>query len=66
MPCDLQPAAMVLNKDDDPVFMHCQDFITCAMMDTKRVHFLSSIHSNNTFDKTVRDKNATKGSRTVS
>lgn len=65
MPHDLQPAALVLNKGDDPVFMCCQDLITCAMMDTMRVHFLGSIHSDNTFDKNVCDKNATNGQGTV-
>ena len=65
MPYDLQPTALVLNKGDDPVFMCCQDLITCAMMDTKRVHFLSSVHSDNTFDKIVRDRNAPGGTRTV-
>lgn len=65
MPHDLQPAALALNKGDDPVFRCCQDLITCAMMDTKRVHFLGSIHSDNTFDKSVCDKNATNGKGTV-
>ena len=62
MPYDLQPSALDLQKGDDPVFMCCQD---AAMMDTKRVHFLSSVHSDNTFDKTVRDRKAPDGKRTV-
>ena len=65
MPSDLQPWALDLNKDDEPVFMRCDDLITCAMMDTKRVHFLSSFHSDNTFEKTVRDRKGNDGTRTV-
>ena len=65
MPSDLQPGVLALDKSDNPVFMRCDDLITCAMMDTNRVHFLSSIHSDNTFDKTVRDRNAHGGTRTV-
>jgi len=65
MPYDLQPSVLALNKGDDPVFMRCQDLVTCAMMDTKRVHFLSSIHSDNTFEKIVRDRKSVGGHRTV-
>ena len=65
MPSDLQPGVLALNKGDDPVFMRCDDLTTCAIMDTKLVHFLSSIHCNNTFEKTVRDKKPNGGIRTV-
>jgi hypothetical protein len=65
MPNDLQPSSLALNKGDDPVFMRTSDLITCAMVDTKRVHFLSSVHSDNTFDKVVRDRKEAEGRRTV-
>lgn len=65
MPFDLQPSALNLEKGEDPVFMRTQDLITCAMVDTKRVHFLSSVHSDNTFDKVVRDRKEASGTRRV-
>ena len=65
MPSDfVQSGVLALNKDD-PVFMQCDDLITCAIIDTKRVHFLSSIHSDNTLEKTVPDRKANGGTRTV-
>lgn len=36
-----------------------------AMMDIKRVQFLSSVHTDNTFDKTIRDKKENNGVRIV-
>lgn len=65
MPFDLQPAALDLQKGDLPVFMCCQDMITCAMMDTKRIHFLSTVHSDNTFGKTVRDRKEPDSTRLI-
>ena len=32
--------------------------VACAWHDTKRLHFLSTIHTNNTIDKRIRSKNA--------
>ncbi|XP_053402637.1 piggyBac transposable element-derived protein 4-like [Mercenaria mercenaria] len=65
MPFAMQPSALALDEGDDPEFVRTQDLITCAMVDTKRVHFLSSVHSDNTFDKVVRDRKAAGGRRTV-
>jgi hypothetical protein len=65
MPKDLQPSSLALNKGDDPVFVQTPDLITCAMVDTKRVHFLSSVHSDNTFVKVVRDRKEAEARRTV-
>lgn len=35
------------------------------MMDTKRVHFLSTVHNDNSFDKNVRDRKSDSGFRKV-
>lgn len=64
-PKDLQPASLKLVKGDDPVFMRSDNTIACAWHDTKRVHFLSTIHNNLTLDKRLRSKQSEDGYRNV-
>ena len=54
MPRGLYPAVLHLNKGDEPKFMRCRNLVACAWRDTKRVHFLSNIHTNDTVDKRIR------------
>lgn len=65
MSTEIQPNHLSLNKGDEPVFMRSETLITCAMMDTKRVHFLSSVHNDNSYDKRVRDRRSDTGFRLV-
>lgn len=65
MPTDLHPKQLHLQKGDDPEFMRCNDMIACAWHDTKRVHFISTIHTNNTLDKKIRSRGAVGGYRDV-
>jgi len=65
MPNDLHPKNLHLKKGDDPEFMRCNNMVACAWHDTKRVHFLSTIHTNNTIDKRIRSKGAEGGYREV-
>ena len=65
MPLELHPARYALTKGDDPVFMRSGDLLTCAWHDTKRVQFLSTIDSNNTVDKRIRQRGADGGHREV-
>ncbi|WAR00109.1 PGBD4-like protein [Mya arenaria] len=65
MTVDLKPNVLTLNKEDEPVFMRSSELMTCAMVDTKRVHFLSSVHHDNLYDKRVRDRKSSSGFRTV-
>src|SRR5206468_3056632 len=54
-----------LRKGDDPVFARTGDLVACAWHDTKRVHFISTFHTNLTIDKRIRDKSSVTGYRTV-
>ena len=53
MPRDLHPDQLVLPKRSDPVFMHDNNLVACAWHDTKRVHFISMVSTNNTVDKEI-------------
>lgn len=59
MPRELLPRFLHLQKGDDPEFMKTTDdsLVTSVMMDTKRVQFLSSVHTDLTIDKRIRAKN---------
>ena len=63
MPHGLYPAALPLNKGDEPKIMRCHNLLACAWQDTKHVHFLWNIHTNDTVDKRIRAKG--QGYRTV-
>ena len=63
MPRGLYPATLPLNKGDEPKFMRCHNLVACAWRDTKRVNFLSNIHTNDTVDK--RNRARGQGYRTV-
>jgi hypothetical protein len=65
MPKEIHPRQLHLNKGDDPVFMRCENMVACAWHDTKRVHFLSTIGTNNTTDKNIRAKGEPGGYREV-
>ena len=65
MPYDIHPTRLHLSKGDNPVFMRSDNMVACAWHDTKRVHFLSTIHTNNTVDKRLRAKGEPGGHRTV-
>ena len=65
MPQVLQPSVLKLKKGDDPVFARCNDVVACAWHDTKRVHLLSTVHTNLTTDKQIRCRSETSGYRTV-
>ena len=45
--------------------MRCNNLVTCAWHDTKRVHFLSTLDTNNTVDKRRRSRGAEGGHRVV-
>lgn len=65
MPKDLHPKRLNIDKGDDPVFMRADNLVSCAWHDTKRVHFLSTIHTNNTVNKNIRARGAPGGYRLV-
>ena len=65
MPLDLHPYRLLLATGDDPVFMPSDNLVTCAWHDTKRVHFLSTIDTDNTVDKRMRSRGAEGGQRIV-
>lgn len=65
MPREIHPKNLQLDKGDDPVFMKSGDMIACAWHDTKRVHFLSTMHTNNTINKQIRSRGAPGGHREV-
>lgn len=58
MPASFHPNILSLQKRSDPVFVRAttSDIIACTWHDTKRVSFLSSVHTNNT----VKNKNKKK------
>lgn len=65
MPPDIHPRFLALDRGDDPKFMRKGNLVACAWQDTKRVHFLSTIHTNNTIDKRIRSRGGEGGYRTV-
>lgn len=66
MPLELHLNNLKLNKGDDPVFTRSGNMVSCAWHDTKRVHFLSTIHTDNTTEKQIHAKGHEGGHRTVS
>jgi len=42
----LLPSQLNLAKGDDPVFARSDNLVACAWHNTKRVHFLSNVHTN--------------------
>lgn len=66
MPAALNPSNLHLTRDQGPVFMkNSDDLVACAWQDVKRVHFLSTVHTDNTVEKQIRSKDSTDGYRTV-
>ncbi|XP_035827692.1 piggyBac transposable element-derived protein 4-like [Aplysia californica] len=53
-PHALKHTNLPLKKGDEPVFSRSGDMVATAWHDTKRVHLLSTVHTNNTMDKLVR------------
>jgi len=56
MPQDLKPDKLKMKRGDDPVFQRSGDLVACAWQDVKRVTCLSTVHTNNTCDKTLRER----------
>ena len=61
MPPDLKPEALKLKRGDDPVFMRAGNLVGCGWQDVKRVTCLSTAHTNNTCEKTIRQKDNPEG-----
>ena len=64
-PDALKRANQPLRKGDDPVFYRHKDLVAVAWHDTKRVHLLSTIHTNTVVDKEIRNKDDPTGYRRV-
>ena len=67
MPTFLHPNNLPLAKRSDPVFglATTADIVACTWHDTKRVSFISSVHTNNTVSKDVRARGHEGGHRSV-
>ena len=67
MPTSLHPNTLSLAKRSDPVFARATtaDIVACTWHDTKRVSFLSSVHTNNTVSKDIRCRGQEGGHRSV-
>ena len=65
MPSDLKPQNLRLQKGDAPVFRRAGNLVACAWHDIKRVHFLSTLHTDNIISKRIRHRAGTHGYRTV-
>lgn len=65
MPHCLQPSNLRLRKRDDPVFARSGYVVACPWHDTKRVHLLSTVHTNLTIDKQIRNRSSPTGYRMV-
>ena len=61
----LKLRTLALRKGDDPVFYRSNNLVACAWHDTKRVTFLSTIHTNNTIDKRLRTRRDPTGFRQI-
>ena len=56
MPQQLKPENLKLKCGDDPIFMRSDNIVAVAWQDVKRVTCLSTVHTNNTCDKIIRQK----------
>lgn len=56
MPEAVRPDKLKLKRGDDPVFYRSGDMVACAWQDVKRVTSLSTVHTNNTCEKTIRER----------
>ena len=56
MPPDFRPDKLRLKRGDDPLFMRSDDLVAIAWHDVKRVTCLTTVHTNNTCEKTIRQK----------
>jgi hypothetical protein len=65
MPPEIHPKRLDLHKGDDPAFMRSDNLVAFAWHDTNRVHFLSSLHTNNTIHKDIRARGEPGGHRQV-
>ncbi len=65
MPPELHPNQLKMNRGDEPQFMRSGNMVACTMHDTKRVSFISTIHTNNTDDKKVRSRGSKDGFRSI-
>jgi len=61
MPNGLKPETPKLKRGDDPVFFHAGNLVACGWEDVKRVTCLSTVHTNNTCEKTIRQKGSPTG-----
>lgn len=67
MPSFLHPNQLSLQKRSAPVFARSTtaDVVACTWHDTKRVSFLSTMHTNNTVQKNIRSRQHDGGYRSV-
>ena len=65
MPLELRPASCPLSKGNDPVYYRNGKLLAVAWHDTKRLHMLSSVHSNSNVQKQIREKGTAGGYRDV-
>lgn len=61
MPGNIKPENLKMKKGDNPVFVRSGDVVACAWQDVKRVTCLSTVHTNNTCDKIIREKGTPTG-----
>jgi hypothetical protein len=61
MPLKLKPTNLKLKRGDDPVFVRADDMVALAWQDVKRVTCLSTVHTNNTCTKIIREKGKPNG-----
>ena len=57
----LKPEALKLKRGDDPVFMRAGNLVARGWQDVKRVACLSTVHTNNTCEKTICKKDNPEG-----
>ena len=65
MPPSLHPNNLPLRKGSEPVFARSDNVVACTWHDTKRVSFVSSVHTNNTVEKRIRSRQHEGGFRSV-
>ena len=61
MPSQLKPEKLKLKRGDDPVFMRANNIVAMAWQDVKRVTCLTTVHTNNTCEKSIREKGKKEG-----
>ena len=61
MPLEIKPETFKLKRGDDPVFVRSENLVACAWQDVRRVTCLSTVHTNITVEKTIRQKDTPEG-----